>query len=232
VRKLQPILLLTGLSIACLFLSNCKDLKKNYSVKGRLLHSCDNPVPVKDFKVDLYNTHHRCEGVIQSAYTNADGNFLLDYDATCSDNFNELILQYDVSFSSAKLVQKIKINQNEDLGDIYLKDNGWYEIKIKTNHLYTLADTLFYNITGGGSGDNFDYLFVTGPFKDGQKVNTLYKTVYKIQHGDRVKPMNHFSRWILKSGTVIHSDKYLWDGEDYYLEPCKKYNEVILDISK
>jgi len=44
--------------------------------------------------------------------------------------------------------------------------------------------------------------------------------------------MNHFSRWMLKSGTVIYSDKYLWDGEEYYLEPCKKYNEVILDISK
>jgi len=226
VRKLQHILLLTGLAMACLFLFSCKDLKKNYTVKGRLLHSCDNPVPVKDFKVDLYNTHHRCEGVIQSAYTNADGNFILDYDATCSDNSSWLLLQYDVSFSSAALVEKIHTNKNEDIGDIYLKDNGFYVIKIKTNHSYTSSDTLFYNITNLGSK------YKIGPFNDNAVIDTLFQTVFKSQKSEPKTSVNSSLSWVLKSGSAIHHIKYLGNGQQFYIEPCKKYSEVVLDISK
>ncbi|HYG14878.1 MAG TPA: hypothetical protein VEC12_03925 [Bacteroidia bacterium] len=149
-RKANHILLLTGLAMACLFLSNCKDLKKNYSVKGRLLHSCDNPVPVKNFSIHLDKGGGGCKGEIQRVTTNNNGDFMFDYDATCTSPTGFITLGYDVSFSSSILVGQIRENENEDLGDIYLKDNGFYIIKIKTNQPYSSSDTLFYDITRGG----------------------------------------------------------------------------------
>jgi len=223
VRKLQHILLLAGLVIACLFLSNCKDLKKNYTVRGRLLHSCDNPVPVKDFKVDLYGS---CKGPIEGTTTNSNGEFLINYEAICTHVPSLISLKYDVSFSSAILVDNIRANENEDVGDIYLKDNGFYIIKIKTNHSYTSSDTLYYNRTNLGSE------FITGPFSDNAVIDTLFQTVYKSQNSHPVASVNKLLSWTLKNGSTIHHIKYLGNGQECYIEPCKKYSEVVLDISK
>ena len=218
-RKLKPIPLLTGLAMACIFLSNCKDLKKNYTVKGRLLHSCDNPVPVKNVEVDLYGS---CKGPIEGATTNSDGEFLIDYEAICTHAPSLISLQYDVSFSAARLVTNIRANEHEDLGDIYLKHNGFYVIKIKTNQPYTFADTLFYDVTK----------FRTGPFIDGMIIDTLVKTVEKSQNSQPVASVNLLIPWGLKNNTIYHHNKYFGQGQKFYIEPCKKYSEVILDISK
>jgi len=197
-----------------------------------LLHSCDNPVPVEDVNIYLYNSLKPCGGAVQTVKTDKNGNFLFDYEATCKDNFNELSLRYDVSFSSGILVSRIRVNENEDLGDVHLKDNGWGVVKIKTNHPYTSSDTLFYNLSGTFGYAGSTYSFKTGPFTDGEIIDTFNRTVEKIHDHSRVTPKNFNYPWGLKSGTIIHYDKHLWGGEEYYLEPCKKYNEIVLDISK
>jgi len=224
VRKTKHILLLTGLAMACIFLSNCKDLKKNYTVRGRLLHSCDNPVPVKGYSVFLLNRDGgNCKGEIQRVTTNDNGEFLLDYESACSNGADFISLEYDVSFSSAILVSDIKINENEDLGDIYMKNNGFYIVKIKTNQPYTSSDTLFHGIHIAGKDS-----YIKGPFVDNQIIDTLLETVAKAQNHFSTTSINRIIGWQLKRDATTYKSKL----QMIYIEPCKKYNEVILDISK
>ncbi|HYG14875.1 MAG TPA: hypothetical protein VEC12_03910 [Bacteroidia bacterium] len=212
--------------------ASCKREGDKYTVKGRLLKSCDNPVPVKNFTVYLYNDHkslsNPCNsGQIATATTNENGEFELGYDKTCRSG--GISLQYDVSFSSATLVDGIEPKKDYNLGDIYYRDNGFYIVKIKTNQPYTSSDTLFYDITGGGKDSS--YSIATGPFYDGQVIDTLYETVVKMLNYPTTA-VNESISWILKSGKTDHKRRYLGQGQQFYIEPCKKYSEVVLDISK
>ncbi|HYG16425.1 MAG TPA: hypothetical protein VEC12_11780 [Bacteroidia bacterium] len=226
-RKVIAILFIVAAATACK-----KDGDK-YTVKGRLLKSCDNPVPVKNFTVYLYNDYksssNTCNsGQIATATTNENGEFELSYEKTCSSG--KISLEYDVSFSSTALVDGIEPKKDYDLGDIYKMDNGFYTVKIKTNQAYTSSDTLFYDITNKGPNDS-NYQYVIGPFVDGATMDTLFKSVYKdLNYVSGGSVTNSAIKWIFKSNQTVYAKSR--QPQQFYIEPCKKYNEVILDISK
>lgn len=209
--------------------SNCKKDSDRYTVKGRLLKSCDDPTPVPYAEIYLYNdyksTAQTCNsGEIARGTTNENGEFELGYNRACADGI--VGLGYDISFSTAYVAVAMKSNRDYDLGDIYKKDNGFYLFKIKTNHPYTDKDTLFYNITPILLDST--YKFIVGPFTDGQAVDSFKTTVSKIVNPTQ-DSRSLQTYWRLKSGKNDYKFNRFFE---FYIEPCKKYSEGIIDISK
>ncbi|HYG14877.1 MAG TPA: hypothetical protein VEC12_03920 [Bacteroidia bacterium] len=221
-RKVIAILFIVAAATAC------KKDGDRHTVKGRLLNSCDDPTPLRGFTVYLYNDYRNLlnrwcnQGQIATATTNENGEFELSYEKTCSNG--DISLQYDInSISYGSLVYNIEPNKSTELGDIFRKNNGPFQVKIKTNQPYSNNDTLFYGIRPHILDST--YKFITGPFTDGQLVDNYLITVWRIHN--RSAETNHLFRWVLKSGKNSFKDEL----QEAYIDPCKN-NEIVLDISK
>lgn len=226
-------------------LTNCKKDNEQYTVKGKLFATCDNPNPLANFEVYLYNDKKgvlvsgTCNaGELARTTTNDNGDFELVYNSSCRSG--EVSLKYDVgNFSYRNVVIDMEPNQDYDLGNVYRWKNGFYAYSIKTNALYSDKDTLFYDIAYNNTPTIIDsvtwyfdstYKKAIGPFTNGMIIDRDTTTVPYIAKPDSYyKGSQIITRWVLKSGNTIHAMERNQKG---YIESCKKYSEIVFDISK
>lgn len=232
--------------LSALLITSCKKKEENeqFTVKGKILVSCDDNRPVKNFEIYLYNDYkaviaNNCpKGELGRAITDEDGNFEITYKTTCWKG--ELILRNDYdNFSYRNLVVDIGANKDYNLGSIYKENNGFYAYKIKTNTMYSDKDTLYYDIKYKSNPIVIDsttwvfdstYKYITGPFINDMLVEYGQTTVPHIaKENSRYKKDQIITRWVLKNGNTIHAIERNQKG---YIEPCKKFSDVILYIGK
>lgn len=231
---IKIVTIFTVITFLIFTLNSCKRDGDKYKVKGFFIESCNNSTPVKNFKLDLYETNYQCrQEYLASTTTNEKGEFEFNYSkAKKASCVGGLSIKYDNSFSTALVAYNISANESIDIGTVYNDTrNTAYIIILKTNTNYTNQDTLFYDIAPKSSGIDSTYQYVTGPFQDGKAIDTLF-VKFSVEKAIKDELLTNYQlgRWILKSeGKALIPQK---PSQNFYVEPCRHDNEVVIDISK
>lgn len=218
------------LAFCVIMLSNCKrEDTRVYTISGKIVKSCNNPIPIsnKAFELWYYSGNKRNDIQMGSGITDLNGSFSVNYTSTPSGVNSTLSL----IASNGPYVQKSllgNIPQNKDIYEtIYVDTNYFVKVKIRAKKTFSNADTLFY-YTGSFTA-NMKYII--GPFQDNQIIDTLYFSGIQGWGNDNheTQGVKYFSRWLLGKNYVDLNRQ----NETYtFIEPCKKYNDIILDLTK
>jgi hypothetical protein len=151
--------------------------QQQYTVKGRLLNSCENPTPSLDN--ELLSLRSICAFCtigfeLVPITVNEDGTFEFKYKHS-SINKNLGLFSYKYY----DLVLGIPVNQNIDLGNVYLKNNLYAIVKTKPKRITSKADTLFYN-PQDYRGNKLPIEYAIGPFSENQIIDTLFFHSFQI----------------------------------------------------
>lgn len=208
-----------------LMIASCKkDPGEQYTISGKFTKSCDDTTPITKFNLVLYEDYPDAKESknIATATTNERGEFTFKYYSI------SIPLKKDIGVSTenGKVNYLYNLPKNQDLDvNIYSKDNYFYIIKIKTDKPYTNSDTLFY------LQNAINKNFILGPFYDNQVLDTVVMTAPLNWHdGEGASPTTYLGYyWKLGSehNTSVKSNIVKMD-----LIPCKKYNEVVFDLTK
>jgi hypothetical protein len=196
-------------------------INKQYTIKGKLVYSCDNPTPVINKNVDLeFTSNGVLVNTIGLCKTDSNGIFSFTYDAVGDHILPQFTIGVESGYSYNVVFYNVPINSSLNLGDITTQDNYFGIIKIQTSKTYSSSDTLYYI-----PGNPFIHNIFIGPFYDGQIIDTFtYSgplTYQNINNGFLL-----FWRWgydIRGNGTYknTHFDN---------TKPCFKYNVFSLKI--
>jgi len=218
------------LAFFVIMLSNCKrDDSQVYTISGKVVKSCDNPIPISNLAFELwyYSDGKRDNANKGSGVTDANGNFSINYTST-PGGFNsrlELITS-NGPYGQKPLLSKIPQNRNIYVNHVYTDTNFFMVVKIATEKSYSDKDTLFYSVSNAGK-----FKFIIGPFSNNQHIDTV-SNFYFDGWNDPNDPKN-------RKGLF----DYIWKlGQNYEdpdrsnqpymrLEPCHKYNEVVIDLT-
>ncbi|MBU3661636.1 MAG: hypothetical protein FGM41_00350 [Bacteroidetes bacterium] len=211
--------------------TGCKrDDSQVYTISGKVVKSCDNPIPISNLAFELwyYSDGKRDNAQKGTGVTDANGNFSINYSST-PGGFNsrlELITS-NGPFGQKPLLSMIPQNKNLEAGNIYTDTNYFLNVIIRTEKNYTDKDTLFFSIANG-----VKFKFIKGPFINNQFIDTV-SSFYFDGWND---PNNRAKR--------VGLIKYEWKiGANYAdpkrnnqpfitVEPCRRYNEVLIDLTK
>ncbi len=199
-----------------------------YTITGKLVKSCDNPIPMINRSFDLwYNTNGGGKSDLKAtATTDSLGNFKLIYTTTPHSVSSTLDIIEANGFGQKTLLANILQNTNIDIGNIYTDTNVFIVAKIKTEKTYSTNDTLFYFLGSFSANKKF----IVGPFANNQILDTIvtHQTQGSLVNSSS-QSSNYYSRWLL--GVMYFDNK----GANEITTPvtqCKKYNEVVLDLTK
>jgi hypothetical protein len=211
----------------------CKDENEDkvYTITGKVVTSCDNPVPVANLPFELwyYSDSKRDSKQHATGVTDEKGYFSVQYTQT-NGGFNsslELILA-NGPFGQKPLLSKIPQNQNLNIGNIYTDTNFYLLVKIITTRSFTVNDTLFY-IAG-----TKDYKSLVGPFANEQIIDTISVSRFDgwSYYGEKNTPYRGSNIKYKYLIGIKYSD-FKRNNEGYInAELCKKYNFVHLDLDK
>ena len=149
--------------------------KKTFTLKGRLLKSCDNPVPVEDYYLYMVSENKRYGS--HSARTSIEGNFIIQYD----EGHNLGSEAFIFSSQNGPLLEGIPTRQDLDLGDIYLTDRYFALVQIFVQRSTSVEDTIYYEYLSW-LGYNKS---IVGPFQDEQIIDSVQ--LYGIPVYDTIK---------------------------------------------
>jgi hypothetical protein len=206
-----------------------EETDKTYTITGKVVTSCDNPVPVANLPFELwyYSDSKRDSKQHATGVTDENGGFNISYSHT-PNGFNSTlsIITANGPFGQKTLLANIPQNKNI-ISDIYTDTNYFVIIKISTVQQYTNSDTLFYYSGSFVANEKF----IRGPFYNNQIIDTLVFS--SVQGWSKTNQsgqgVSYFNRWLI--GKKYFDPKR--QNEIYTLiEPCKKYNEVVLDLTK
>jgi hypothetical protein len=154
--------------------------QQQYTIKGKLINDCENTSPIKDFYLHIssigYVTITGLE--VGPVITQADGSFEFKYKHTKFTKNLLLNANGNAGSTYQDFMVGIPVNQNIDIGDVYMKNNMYAVIKIKTERITSSADTLFYNLNDYRNNKS-SINYVVGPFIDNQLIDTL--VFYSVQ---------------------------------------------------
>jgi len=212
------------LAAVLLFTSCTKEPGAQYTIKGKLLKSCDNSAPVvgQNLVLEKYDKDNGKTEIISSATTDENGAYSLSYSAVGKKSYVNLNVLPQSGLGS--YLENIPIDEDMDI-NIYARDNYFYIIKIKTDKPYTNQDTLFYMQSAIENG------YIVGPFTDNQVLDTIVKTnAQGWYYVENAKPSLYINyAWKLGSE---YKDPAKDNVVSVYLTPCNKYDEVVLDLTK
>jgi hypothetical protein len=204
-----------------IFFGCTKDTGEQYTIKGKLLKSCDNPEPIvgQNLILEKYTDGGRSKyETIGTTTTDENGIFSIKYSSVGASSALNLKPQEGSYSYLANIPTDVNIEEN-----VYTKDNFFYIIKIKTTNAYTEKDTLFYTL-----GSDTQYL--VGPFTDNQAIDTVVKSNRQgWSYGQSEQKILFNYTWKLGSQ---YNDPSRGNVVNAYLTPCKKYDEVVLDLTK
>lgn len=169
-------LIILGLGLQCKK-DGMVENQQQYTVKGRLLNSCDDQTPSID--KELLSLRSFCVyctiGLDLGPITiNDDGTFEFKYKHSSINKNLELF-----SNKHYDLVLGIPINQNIDLGNVYIKNNMYAIVKTSPRRITSAADTLFYNLKDY-QRDNVPIEYAIGPFAENQIIDTIFFHAFQI----------------------------------------------------
>jgi hypothetical protein len=203
---------------------------KSYTITGKVVKSCDNPMPFANLPFELwyYSDSKRDSKQHATGVTDENGEFKISYTHT-PNGFNSSlnIITANGPFGQKNLLYNIPQNQNIHADNVYTDSNYYLIAKINTEKSYTALDTLFYNI-GLPLGQ---YKYVVGPFSNNQIVDTVSLFLFdgwSDISGSRFK-RNYEIRWLIG---IKYNDPKKQNRPTTSIDLCKKYSEVVLDLTK
>jgi hypothetical protein len=200
-----------------------KDSDVKYTIKGKFTRSCDDTTPISRFNLILYleNIDAKESKTIATTTTNERGEFTFQYSTVPNSNSS-----IGVSTENGRVTYLHNIPKNRNFeANIYAQENYFYIIKIKTDKPYTTKDTLFYLENANNKN------FILGPFYNNQVLDTVVLSAPQFwADGANETPTTYIGySWKLGSEYNIGAQNYIVSMN---LTPCKKYNEVIFDLTK
>lgn len=209
------------------------DTDEFFTVKGRLLRSCDDKTPLGNRTMSILADRGFifCARVnIEDVTTDINGFFSFRYENEGCASFLSLSAEDSLrnSIVDQEVVMNIPVFENIDLGEVFLINDKPYLYEIKTNAGFSGVDTLFYDIKDDYYKDSV-YRFITGPFSSGQVLtkDTARGWPLIFMNGEHTRNFDLGSHWILKSGNTIHKR----GGHEEIFKPCVE-NKVIIDLTK
>lgn len=220
---MKNIIVIICIAASAFTINSCKkdDEKKEYTITGRIVQSCDNPTPVNNQSFKLkYLAAKALLGrpmvhEAGSCTTDKDGYFTITYVNIKQDDINLELIQ-DVGFGQNTVFSGIPQNTDLNVKDIYLKVPIYQIYKIKLSGISTSkSDTLIYEI--GGQHDKN----IIGPFLENQILDTIL--FYSI-HSYKSLSQPYSFTWRFSSSKN-------WTRTITNATLCNKYNDAIIDLS-
>jgi hypothetical protein len=168
--------------------------QQQYTIKGKLLNSCDSLIPVTDFNLFISSLGYRTitELEVGPVPTQADGSFEFTYKHTKFTKSLLLSARGNTGYTYQNLILGIPVNQNIDIGNVFIKNNISAVINIKTKRITSDADTLFYNLKDYRE-NIISNNYAVGPFIDNQQIDTII--FQSVQIYDNVTLDDEWLRW-------------------------------------
>jgi hypothetical protein len=218
--KTRSIFTIITIMIFAIFLSNCrKDNGEKFTIRGKLLNSCDNPEPVSGHQLFLefsYGINNKYEQI--AATTNADGSFEFTYEKKNAMGEMTISGRQANGLGTLNYLFGIPIGRDLNIENLYIENNFFAIIRVNIKRITTSDDTIFYSLI---SGTNNFSKFLVGPFTDNQLFDTVM--YHNAQFFDLAKEKYYQTKshayfpWKLNTTGKI---KEIWAMH----EPCKKYN--------
>jgi hypothetical protein len=143
-----------------------------FTIKGKLLTSCERPEPASGYQLLLtfnYGVNSKFEQIATT--TNTDGSFEFTYEKKFPHGEMFINGRQSNGLGTINYLNGIPVGRNLDIGNLYSGINSCALIKIKTIRQTSQKDTVFYNKV---AGQNIFKNYITGPFDDGQILDTLF----------------------------------------------------------
>lgn len=196
---------------------------KEYSIKGTLLQSCDNPTPVTGVKLLLdYDCNCSSSKILQEVYTDSEGKFEFNYKTVAG---NDIVIRGTQANGGGtkNYLFGIPINKNLDIGNLYNNDNFFAIVKLEVSRPTSLNDTLFYDLFGAG---NYRKTLI-GPFTNGLILDTLNfrNTQFFDLNNINIYKNNSSATYSYRLGL---KGKTIYAGGMF--SACLKYNYYVLEI--
>jgi hypothetical protein len=208
--------------------TGCKDTSSSsYTLKGKLLKSCANGQPIRNFKLDLVTQDKPVKSpVIVSAVTDVNGEFQFTY----STLYGNLCVQgtHIDGQGNQVYLSGIPVNQNINAGEIYADSNFYFIVKINPLRQTSSADTIYYHQTVDSQIHAMSFARkICGPFSVGQIIDTMVmgnSQFYDIANESKYQyKTQEYYQWKLG-----HTGKTQITGGIF--PPCFKYNSFTIDI--
>ena len=208
------------LAFSFLLFTDCRR-ERSWIIKGRLLESCDNPVPVVGHPLFIRSSHSIVNPIIE---TDHEGKFSLPYELDYRQ-VEYLELKSNLNFKT--YVIGLPKKENINVGDVYLNDNYSFVVNVFVEKLTSNNDTIYFdhNIhTGYGK-------FVVGPFKNNQTIDTLVIRTTKFHDLDYFSKRSD-KRSMFSLGHYMYNQTKLYPyiNEDQELKECMKYIYVPIKL--
>jgi hypothetical protein len=168
--------------------------QQQYTIKGKLLTACDSLIPVTDFNLFISSLGYwTITGLeVGPIITQVDGSFEFIYKHTKFTKSLLLSARGNTGYTYQNLILGIPVNQNIDIGNVYIKNNMYAVINIKTEKITSASDTLFYNLKDYRE-NIISNNYAVGPFIDNQQIDTII--FQSVQIYDNVTLDDEWLRW-------------------------------------
>lgn len=199
--------------IVLLVIVNSCNKDKEYTLTGRLMASCDVPMPntVISLKQDVNMLNQG--GFLGDFSTDENGYFNIVYTPERGGALRFV--------SNGSFFENIPAYQNLDLGNVYYGASVNFNISLEVTNPYTDQDTLEYGNPITGQSE-----FIPGPFQSGQiqVVNGAFFTGFPIIYGNT--PQMYVGSILHTTSGIVSIDEARFD-----VTPCDgSYGEAVIKI--
>lgn len=206
-------------------MSSCKQVneKQEYTIKGTLLQSCENSLPVGGIRLILdYDCDCNASKILAESFTDVNGKFEFKYSTVPG---NDIIISgiQPNGGGTKNYLFGIPINKDLDIGNLYSNDNFFAIVKLNVLRSTNSFDTLFYDLFGSG---NYRKTII-GPFTNGLALDTLVfrNTQFYDVNNERIYISNSSASYSYKVGANGNTN---FAGGMF--QTCLKYNYFTIEI--
>ncbi len=167
-KKLLVLLVFVLVFLLCGCPQSKNDIQQ-YFIKGKILHSCDNPIPVKNTNIDFELAgFYPTSQTVATSTTDSNGNFYFSYSSLTVTSHNPSISMGILAGASYNEIIGFDVNKSIDAGNVYSQSNYFFVLKISTDSAYTSNDSLITYENGV-----YNPKYTIGPFYSGQIIDTI-----------------------------------------------------------
>lgn len=196
-------------------------ISEQYTITGTIVKSCNNPTPLSNFQLVLnYACGCTSAKVLQTVYTDINGNFSFSYSSVAS---NSLVIQGDNGTVFIDYLAGIPINRNLNIGTIHSDSNFCSIIKINPQRQTSIMDTIYYRKYG-----NTYLKYMVGPYSSNQVLDSFFYFGFEFYDVNNTKIYNYMPgyEYDWKLGNSGNVNKCTLNPQ-----PCNKLYEYIITLN-